>query len=417
MDTSADVIIVGGGLAGLTCACYLSENGVPFRLLEASDRTGGRVRTEEVDGFLLDRGFQVFLTAYPEAKQLLNYDGLELSSFEPGALIRFNGGFRRFTDPWRRPSCLLATALSPVATLSDKLRVASFRSYTSRDSLEDIYARENRTTLDLLQQRGFSDVVIERFFRPFLGGVFIDDQLETSSRMCEFVFRMFSQGEVALPATGMQCIPQQLESKLPEDSVMTNARVECIEGKQVTLSSGQRLSGQAVVIATQEPVAWKMLGISKTSEARRVTNLYFSSPKPPIEEPILVLNGDGHGPVNNMCVPSQIAHSYAPSGQSLVSLTVLKSYADQEALTSEVLAQMRDWFGPEVDAWRHLKTLEIDYALPVMSPTSQEPLKRQAMIGDDVFICGDHCDTASINGAMASGRRAAEAIIEFLKVG
>ena len=415
MNRSAEVVIVGGGLAGLTCAHFFASAGISFRLLEANESTGGRVRTDEVDGFLLDRGFQVFLTAYPEARQVLDYSALELSAFEPGALVRFNGAFRRFSDPWRRPSCLLATALSPVATLSDKLRVASFRSHTSRDRLEDLYARENQTTMNLLRRRGFSEVVIKRFFRPFLGGVFLDQQLVTSSRMCEFVFRMFSQGDAALPSTGMQRIPQQLESSLPQGSVLTNSAVDSIENNEVVLSTGERLSGRAIVVATEEPVAWKLLGLSKPANARRVKTLYFSSPKPPIEEPILVLDGEGKGPVNNLCVPSQIADGYAPRGQSLISLTVLKESTDRDSLLKEVLVQMHEWFGTQVDSWRHLRTYEIEYALPVMDSSSQEPLIKSAIIADGIFICGDHCDTASINGAMASGRRAAEAVVEFLK--
>lgn len=417
MNTSFDAIIVGGGLAGLTCAHYLSAAGLSFRLLEASDRVGGRIRTDEVEGFLLDRGFQVFLTAYPDARQVLDYDALELSSFEPGALIRFDGGFRRFADPWRRPSCLLATALSPVATLSDKLRVASFRSYTSRDSLNDIYSRENQTTINLLRQRGFSEVIIDRFFRPFLGGVFLDESLETSSRMCEFVFRMFSQGDAALPAAGMQGIPQQIASRLPQGSLRMNTRVESIESREVTLSTGERLAARTVVIATEQPAAWRLLGRSEETQARRVKNLYFASPKPPIVEPILILEGDDRGPVNNMCVPSQVARHYAPADQSLISLTVLKNYDDQDLMIGAALDQMRDWFGEQVGDWRHLRTYEIDYALPVMSTDIEETLVKPSMVAESLFVCGDHCETASINGAMASGRRAAEAVVGSLQNG
>jgi phytoene dehydrogenase-like protein len=183
MDSEMDVIVVGGGLSGLTCARRLTEAGLSCQLLEASDHVGGRARTDKVDGFLLDRGFQVFLTAYPEAQSILNYDQLELKSFEPGALIRFEGKFRRLADPWRRPRHLLATALSPVASLRDKLRIASFRRHTTRAKLHEIFERPEQTTIDLLRSRGFSEIVIERFFRPFLGGIFLDRDLATSSRM------------------------------------------------------------------------------------------------------------------------------------------------------------------------------------------------------------------------------------------
>ena len=205
-----DVIIIGGGLAGLSCARELCARGLSCQLLEASDEIGGRVRTDALDGFLLDRGFQVFLTAYPEAQAVLDYPQLRLRRFAPGALVRYGGRFHRFTDPWRQPQHLLATLFSRVATLTDKLRIARFRRDTTRGELEGIYNRPETTTLELLRVRGFSRVIIERFFRPFLGGVFLDQQLLTSSRMCEFVFRMFATGDAALPENGMGEIPRQL---------------------------------------------------------------------------------------------------------------------------------------------------------------------------------------------------------------
>ena len=413
-EAEFDAIVIGGGLSGLVCARKLTEAGLSCRLLEASDRVGGRVRTDVVDGFLLDRGFQVFLTAYPEAKVQLDYEALDLRHFEPGALIRFGGKFHRLSDPWRRPRHFLATAMSPVASLTDKLRIASFRKHTTQGELSNLYNRPERSTIDLLRERGFSDVIIERFFRPFLGGVFLDGDLKTSSRLCEFVFRMFSLGNASLPAEGMSQIPDQLSSRLPPNTIRTNAQVASIDDGNVLLTNGERLSSRATIIATEAPIAQRLLGESTSAKHQSVTCLYFSTDQSPINEPILVLNGDGNGPINNLCVPSEVSPRYAPKGKALVSVTVLGASAEDSKL-QEVRAQLTDWFGSQAESWQHLKTYTIDYALPTQTPTF-DPVEKASKVREGLFVCGDHRDTGSINGAMASGRRAAEAAIEALRM-
>ena len=253
MNANCDAAIIGGGLAGIVAARQLCAAGLRCQLLESSNQLGGRVRTDEVDGFLLDRGFQVFLTAYPEAQATLDYERLQLCRFAPGALIRYGGRFRPFVDPWRNPSRLLSTALSPVATWSDKWRVTRFRRDTTQGGLAQIYQRPERKTIDLLRERGFSEVIIERFFRPFLGGVFLDRELITSSRMCEFVFRMFALGDAAIPAKGMQQIPRQLAEGLPAGVVRLDSSVASLERREVILASGERLRPRVVIVATDAP--------------------------------------------------------------------------------------------------------------------------------------------------------------------
>ena len=221
-----EVTIIGGGLSGLCCARRLHESGVSFQLLEASEEVGGRVRTDEVNGFLLDRGFQVLLTAYPEAQEILDYDALNLARFAPGALVRYRGRFHRFTDPWRSPRHLFATASSPIGSLTDKLRVARLRSRVCRSSLDKLFQRPETTTINALRQEGFSQRFIESFFRPFLGGVFLERDLNTSSRMFDFVFRMFATGNVVLPAGGIGEIARQIANKLPDETLRTGASVE-----------------------------------------------------------------------------------------------------------------------------------------------------------------------------------------------
>jgi phytoene dehydrogenase-like protein len=414
MQSDKRAIIIGGGLAGLTCASSLVERGISCTVLEASGSVGGRVQTDEVDGYLLDRGFQVFLTAYPEARRLLDYNALELRAFEPGALIRYGGTFHRFSDPWRRPRHALATALSPVASLGDKLRVVRFRKDVTKGSLSSLYQRPETSMIDRLRSRGFSEASIERFFRPFFGGIFLDRELSTSSRMGEFVFRMFAEGQATLPASGMRRIPEQLAAGLPAGVVRTGCRVVKMTDGCVVLDSGERFDTDFVVVATAAPEARRLLDDSSPTAWQGVSNLYFAASEPPIREPILMLNGAGQGLINNLCVPSQVSKEYAPPGRSLISVTTLGADHDATTLVEEITRELKEWFGETTEDWRHLRTYQIPLALPSQHPPALDPVVKPALVRPGVYVCGDHCDTASINGAMASGRRAAEAVASEL---
>ena len=219
MSPSPDVLIVGAGLAGLCCARRLAEAGVSFQIVEASDGVGGRVRTDEVDGFRLDRGFQVLLTAYPEAKRILDYNQLELRAFSPGAFSWFAGRMNQLVDPWRMPGMWRIALRSDFGTLGDKLRVARLRARLRRTTIDQLFARADHATKDDLLAEGFSQEMIHRFFRPFIGGILLDGELKSSSRMFEFVFKMLSEGDTAVPTRGMGAIPAQLAAKLPTNSL------------------------------------------------------------------------------------------------------------------------------------------------------------------------------------------------------
>lgn len=411
--SDAPVIIVGAGLAGLTCARHLQRRDVPCTVVEASDGVGGRVRTDVVDGFRLDRGFQVMLSAYPETRRELDYDALDLRPFYDGALVRHNGAFHRIADPFRHPFDAPRTLFSPVGTLGDKLRVARARQSLTSMSVSEIMAQPETTTIKALRSRwGFSQVMVDRFFRPFFGGIFFDRSLKASSRMFEFIFKMFSEGQTVLPARGIEAIPQQIAGHLASGTVRLNTKVASIDGETVTLDDGTSVEGRAVVVATEAPEAHRLIGDVQPTESRSTTCLYFAASDSPLDIPALVLNGDGTGPVNNVSVLSDVAPSYAPEGQSLISVVVVGDPPETgEELQRAVRDQLIDWFGLKAGGWEHLRTDRIPYALPEQKPPFLSPPERPVRRRPGLYVCGDHTRTASLNGALASGRAAARAVV------
>jgi phytoene dehydrogenase-like protein len=415
MSSSPDVFIVGAGLAGLCCARELQAKGVSFRILEASDCIGGRVRTDEVEGFLLDRGFQVLLTAYPEAQRMLDYSRLDLKPFLPGVLSWYAGRMNKLVDPWRMPGAWKEAFQSEFGTLADKLRIARLRSRLRRASIEDIFRRPERSTKDALAAEGFSGEMIHHFFRPFLGGIFFDPDLKSSSRMFEFVFKMMSEGDTSLPARGMGAIPAQLAEKFPGEAIQLNVRVEALHENELRLGGGESLRARATVIAADGPAAAHLVGEVEPA-SRSVTCFYFAADEAPVADPILVLNGDGAGPINNFAVVSRIAPAYAPAGKHLISVSVLGIHQLTDAqLGGFIVAQMKNLFGKAAGAWQFLRSYRITHAQPQQYPGALEPPQRPVRIRPGVYACGDHRDNASLNGAMASGRRAAEAVVSDLK--
>jgi phytoene dehydrogenase-like protein len=405
------VVIIGAGVAGLCCALRLQEKNIPCVILEASDAPGGRVRTDSVEGFLLDRGFQVLPTAYPEARRLLDFKALRLRTFTPGALVRMNNRFHRVSDPFREPWNLPATLLAPIGSVADKLAIARLRHHVRQGTVEEIWTRPETSALETLRSFGFSPRIIDSFFRPFFGGIFLETELATSSRMMEFVFRMFSEGRAALPAGGIGAIPAQLAGRLLPGTLRTDARVELIGEGRVVLRTAERVPAAAVVIATEAPEAARLLPELHPPGFHDTACLYFAAAKAPVSRPVLVLNGEGNGPVDNLCVPSAVAPTYAPAGQALVSATVVgAASADEKSLEIEVRRHLTSWFGIAVADWRHLRTDRIPLALPARR--SLEPAVLPVRRRPGLYLCGDHRETPSLQGAMASGRRAAEAVVE-----
>ncbi len=402
---SPDAIVVGAGLAGLACAVELAEAGRTVAVLEASDGPGGRVRTDDVEGFRLDRGFQIYLTAYPEGRRLLDYDALDLRPFHPGALVRHGGAFHRVGDPIRRPGDLLTTLRAPVGSIADKLRTGWLWRLRFRDA-STLLTGMDVTTADELDRLGFGQAMVERFWRPLFAGIQLDPDLEAPARTFRFIFSMLAAGDAAVPARGMQEIPDQLAARLPDGALRFGARVSAAGPNGVILESGERLEARAVVVATEAPEAARLTSLDDPG-SRGVTCVYFAAPESPLGEPMLVLDGEGEGPVNNLAVMSDVAPAYAPPGRALVAAACVPGGRD--GLEAAARAQLRGWFGTAVDGWQHLRTYHIPHAQPAHRPpfTPVQP----ARLPSGVYVAGDHRATASINGALASGARAAQAAL------
>mmetsp|Transcript_30975 Transcript_30975/g.68650 ORF Transcript_30975/g.68650 Transcript_30975/m.68650 type:complete len:484 (-) Transcript_30975:553-2004(-) len=426
LPREAEVVVVGAGVAGLSAALHLRKGGVrDVLLLEADDGVGGRVRTDVVDGFLLDRGFQIFLTGYPEAQALLDYPALDLKPFYAGALVHTGGTFHRVADPLRHPVDGLLSLTNPVGSVVDKVRVGVFRARSVLGSLEELLARPETSIKEKLKAEGFSDAITRLFFRPFLGGIFFDRELRTSSRLFEFVMRMLAVGSNCLPAGGIGAVAQQMAGRLPPESIKLGVKVDKVEAAaggraaRVVLSDGSSIEAKrGVVVAVQGPEAKRMLGgglasaPSKDAPGVGTCNLYFSAPSPPSPEPILYLNGEDSGIVNNCCFPSTVAPSYAPAGKALVSVSTVGTFDElsDAALEGAVRKHLSSWFGEQaVAGWSLLRVYRIPFAQPNQAPPTN--FTRPVALGAGLFVCGDHRDSATLDGAIKSGRRAAEAVI------
>ena len=407
--TDRPVVVVGAGLAGLSCAATLHEAGAPVVVIESGDDVGGRVRTDEVDGFLLDRGFQVLLTAYPELDRQLDVEALELELFDPGALIHTDERFWELGDPLQRPASLfptLRTAVSrSVATPSDLIRLLALRFRLSRTDVPDLLRGPDVATIDALTTLGFSNRSIQRFFRPLVGGIQLDPSLNTSARMFDTILKMLFTGRAAVPRHGMKTISQQLGSRLPSSSIHLQVPVRSVTASAVRIDSGE-VDASAVVVATDGNSAAELLGRARHTPLGRMR--LVRRPEAPTDRRLIVLDGDRSGPVSNVSVMSNVSSRYAPPGRHLIAAAA-PGFTGAD-LEQQARSQLTSWWGPSVQSWTTLRADEIEYGQPDQTPHFSP--KRSVEVKPNLYVCGDHRDTGSIQGALYSGRRCAEAILQ-----
>jgi phytoene dehydrogenase-like protein len=410
---TVDVAIVGAGPAGLACAKRLFEAGLDVLVLEASDAVGGRMRTDVVDGFLLDRGVHVLPTGYPEAGRVLDLEALDLHDVYPGAIVWTGRELARVADPFRRPRDGFIGLRGETGRLRDYMVLGRLRGRARSSPVEALLSRRETSTADVLAAAGLSDGLVRRVLAPLFSGIFLDPALETSSRLFELMVRMLSLGHVALPAEGIGAVPAQLARALHPESIRLRSPVAAVDEAAVSLESGERVEARAVVIATDGQEAARLApdALPRT-EWRSATCLHFSAPEPPFAGAHVLLDGSGAGPVNSLFLPSSVSPTYAPAGRALVAATVLG--VAPEGIEGAVLEQLRPVLGSAVEGWSHLRTTRIERALPARVPPCLEPADRAVRLRSGVVACGDHRNTPTFEGALVSARRAAQVVIDAL---
>lgn len=408
-----DVVIIGAGLAGLSCGAALHKKNKSFIILESTDRVGGRIKTEAVENFQLDHGFQVLQTGYPEASKLLDFDKLQLKKFPAGVAVRYKGAFHVIADPRHHPRYLFSTLTSPIGTLKDRFLMLKLANEVCRGSIDELFSQPEQPAINFLENWGFSIGFIERFFVPFFAGACLDPKIKASSHVLKYIFRVFAQGDAALPSRGMEEIPRQIAESVPVDSIKYKSAVTHVDDAGVTLKDGSIIRGRTVVLATSQNVIADFVPDYSALPSVGESCFYYSANwRPPFKEPFLLLNGEGRGPINNIAFPSLVAPEYAPPGKTLVAVVVLgKENMAQSDIEQQVRHQCTEWFGSQVEQWKHIHTFRIEHALPFQKVPTAHPFETPEPVGKNLRIIGEYQSLPGIQWALLSGRMTAEAIV------
>jgi len=408
---SADVVVVGAGLAGLCAAEVTLRAGLETVVLEAADAVGGRVRTDEVDGFLLDRGFQLLNPAYPAVPRVFDVPKLQLQPFLPGVVVASSDGAHLLTDPRRSPGGAFS-ALSPATgSLREKLAFTRYCVAVATLPVSRLMRRPDVSYGVALDTAGVNGRLRQAVLEPFLAGVLGEDRQMTSRRFVDLLLRSFVRGTPALPAHGIQALPEQIASRLPTGTVFTDTLVRSVLGGTVEAEGGD-WRARAVVVAT-DPVSAAALTDMPPPVMRGLTTVYFHAPTSPVADrrPRLHLDGDRRGPVLNTAVVSDAAPSYSQTG-SLIAATVLGARQGTN-LEREIARQLARIYRCSTRGWEVVAAYPIAEALPAMVPPLM--LRQRVHLGDGLFVAGDHRDTASLQGALASGRCTGAAVVQDLR--
>ena len=404
--------IVGAGVSGLVAAKVLESHGCRSVVIESTDRVGGRVKTDFLDGFQLDHGFQVLLTSYPEAQKHLDYKSLELQKILPGAAIFLSKKQKIIGNPLKEISFLFPTLFSGIGCFSDKLRILQLNHILKRKTLSEIFSESELSTSLYLKQFGFSNDIIRDFFTPFFGGIFLESKLETSSRMFEFVYKMFGEGHAALPKAGMEAIPKQLYENLQNTDFMFNKEVVSIKENEITLADRTKLESQVTILAADasglvvsekhKPLTWKSC-----------QTLYFETNKRVIGDELIGLIPTQGTLINNIFYHTSVK-TMSNINKELLSVTVIENHSlSDEMLVSRVKAELQEYCG--IMFPKFIKLYSIPKALPNL-----QSVRHDLNIADTscpvpgVFLAGDSLLNGSLNAAMMSGERAALDALKYL---
>lgn len=397
-----DVIVVGAGLAGLRCAVLLAERGLAVEVLEASDGVGGRVRTDVVDGFRCDRGFQLLNPAYPALRRSADLAALDLHPFAPGVAVATDSGTKVVADPRRSPGLLGRTLTSGYVRPVELARLSAWAA-PSLGPVTRLLAGADVPRQESLDRAGVTGKWRTEILEPFLAGVLAENDGTTSAIFTRLLLRSFLLGTPAVPGAGMAALPEQLARRLPVP-VELNTRVTAVaSGPSVITATGRR-SARAVVVATDPGAAASLVPVD-LPRMKGLRTYWFATDQAPRSDRLLLIDGRRTGPVANTVVMSNVAPACAPPGRHLVQATTLSPAAAGER---EVRAQLSRMYGTPAHGW----DLVVRHDIPAAQPEQLPPLqvRRPVDLGDGLFVAGDHRDTASVQGALVSGRRAAAAV-------
>lgn len=412
MDTSdAHVAIIGAGVSGLVAAINLEKAGIATTVFEETDRVGGRVKTDYIDGLTLDHGFQVMLTAYPATQKYLDYSLMQLENFLPGAVLFENGKSELFGDPLRSPSFILPGIFGKQVPLSDKFKLLQLSNRLKRSSLDKIFTGDETSTIEYLKNEGFSDDVLQAFFYPFYSGIYLEDELRSSSKKFEFVYKMFSEGLAAIPKKGIQAIPNQLYAQLQKTDFHFNEPVDKIEDQQVVLKNGRSYGFDYVITATDASHLIANLSNQQT-EWRSVHNLYFSVKNKVIHKKLIgLVHRKENALINNLHYVQNI-----DSNSYLLSVSVVRdiSSSDKE-LIAAVKKELKQIAG--IETIELVKKYHIRKALPEMQRINYALRKTETQLKESIFMTGDYLSNGSLNAAMLNGEAAGQAVSEKIRNG
>jgi len=403
--------IIGAGISGLIAARVLEDSGFNPVVIEATDRAGGRVKTDILNGFQLDHGFQVLLTSYPAAQKYLDFEALDLQLFLPGASI-FKGKKQKIIgDPLRDLSLLFPTLLSGIGSLSDKLRILKLNNYLKKKSLSAIFLDPEQSTFSYLKAYGFSTKIISEFFKPFFSGIFLETQLETSSRMFEFIYKMFGEGDASIPKAGIEAIPVQLLQNLKHTTFEYTTKVASIKDGEVVLENGTKLESHFTIVATEASSLISNLR-NQATQWKSCDTLYFETDKRVIQDKLIGLIAAEGTLINNIFYHTSL-QTASESSKELLSVTVIDNQnLSKEMLIEEVKKELSEHCG--IDSCQFIKQYTIPMALPQLENLKYEMLASETRLTASVFLAGDTQLNGSLNAAMISGERAALGVLEAI---
>lgn len=408
MKDKETIYIIGAGVSGLIAAFELEKEGLKPVIIEQTGEIGGRVKTISEKGYAMDLGFQVLLSAYPLAKNYLDMDALELKKLESGAMIYVNNKTYRIGDPLRNLNVLFPTLFSNIGSIIDKVKILKLNSRLKHKSIDEIFNSPEVSTLQYLIDFGFSDKIIERFFKPFFGGIFLESSLKTSSRMFEFVYKMFGEGYATIPKLGIGEISNQLGEKLNNTDFRFNSEVKEITKDKILMSSGEEIPHNGVILAANSN---SIINPYKRPviEWKACMCIYFEVDQTNIPKNTIALISDSESYANNL-----YAYTDVKTGNNILSVTAIDfDKKTDEEIIDKINSEVKKYTGAL--KIKYIQHYRINKALPDIQNLKMTFQQKEDKVNNNIFLAGDSLMNGSLNAAMESGRLAAKALLEKRK--